>query len=322
MQKKLFVIIQPLQYLQALELRENEDICELIIPWATENNQIKKIINEDDWDNITYLKYRGTLLEILLNRTEIKKIIKKSENFDEIIVSSYWNPLMNLLSNSVNNAKKIILEDGSATLLLGSSKEYESLKYQIKYLFCRLLGFNISPINKPILFLLNRNHNIEIPKLASGVFYNNFQKLRSNVSDYRLDDSFYFISSSFINAKMISRESYIIFLKKLSLTFSTKPLKIILHRFDKFSDFSELDRYKNIELIQSDGPVELYFQKNSIKPSLLITSGSGATETLDLIYKFQVIVYLPMIEMFYKGSRAEIRALAKHMEKSYTVNFL
>lgn len=319
--KKLFVIIQPLQYLQALEYKNDNDINILIVPWADKNNQVIKILNNSDWNEIIYLKYKGTLWDIFTNHMAIRKIISKLGKFDEIILSSFFNPLMNLISNSLNKTRNIILEDGMATLHL-DSKNKKSFKYYTKLILCKIIGFDISPIKKPTLFLLERKDKIEVPVLAKEAIYYKFHKLKSKILTYEQDSSIYFINSAYINGKMISKENYMDFLSKLSKQFANKGFKIFLHRFDDPSDFSKLEKFKNIKIIKLDIPIELYFYRNKIRPDLLITAGSGATETLDITYGFNIEIFFPKVDLFFKKYQGDILKSAAYLKKSYNVKFI
>ena len=76
------------------------------------------------------------------------------------------------------------------------------------------------------------------------------------------------------------------------------------------------------EIIESNGPIELYFKEKEIRPLKIISSGSGATETLNLIYGVDVDITMPMIENCNPSCRDNVELRIKHLEKSYSVSFL
>jgi hypothetical protein len=320
--RKLFVVIQPLQYLQALELFEENEERFLIVPWANEKNQLHKLVNEEDWDRVIWIEYSGTAVDIVKNSKKIKKMLKDIGLFDEVIISAYYNEFMNLIANHNVGANIVLLEDGNATIAIDSSIHYKNTKFFSKYIFCSLLSFDIRPINNATLFILDRKVKMKIPSIAANVRINEYKKLKSEVSNYFCDGSVYFISSSFINAGMITKKNYIEFLIRLAEKHVGNEFKIILHRFDNKDDFEELDRIQHVEIIESNGPIELYFKEKEIRPLKIISSGSGATETLNLIYGVDVDITMPMIENFNPSCRDNVELLIKHLEKSYSVSFL
>lgn len=320
--RKLFVIIQPLQYLQALELLEEDEERILIVPWANEKNQLRKLVNEDDWDKVIWIEYSGTALDIIKNKNSIKVLLNKLGTFDEVILSAYYNEFMNLVANSNPNSNIMLLEDGNATLTIDSSKHYKTIKFWIKYFVCKLYSFDISPINKVTLFILKRQTTIKNPRIAAKVRINDFAKLRAEVENYENDNSVYFISSAFINASMISKVTYIDFLIKLAKMYSTNAFKIILHRFDKKSDFVDLETLEHVQIIESSGPVELYFKAHRVRPLKIISAGSAATETLNLIYGIDVEIIMPMIANFNSTHHVNLKLMVEHLKKTYNVEFL
>ncbi|UOB73966.1 MULTISPECIES: hypothetical protein [unclassified Pseudoalteromonas] len=320
--RKLFVIIQPLQYLQALELLQDCDENILIIPWANENNQLHKLVDKKIWNKVFWIKYSGTAVDIVKNNKAIKQMLKELGAFDEILISAYYNEFMNLIANSNPLSNKVLLEDGNATLLIDSSKHYKSIKFRSKYIVCKILGFDIRPIDNATLVTLDRKHKMATPLIAKNIIVNDFRKLQSEVVKYDLHNSVYFISSAFINAGMISRENYINFLLKLAKQYEQCEFKIVLHRFDKKTDFTEFNGLSHVEVIESTGPIELYFKDNMIKPLKVITAGSGATETLELIYGFDVNVVIPKLECFYLKHRKNMELLIEHFQVSHHVELL
>jgi hypothetical protein len=320
--RKLFVVIQPLQYLQALELFEDDEERILIVPWANEENQLYKLVKEEDWERVIWIEYSGSAIDILKNQKAIKSMLGELGSFDDVILSAYYNEFMNLVANYNSNSNIVLLEDGNATLTIDSSKHYKSIKYRAKYILCKLFGCDISPINNATLFILDRRDKMKTPSIAANVKVNTFKRLRAEVDNYAENDSVYFISSAFINVGMISKINYIDFIARLAKIYSKNNFKIMLHRFDKTSDFAELELLEHIEIIESMGPIELYFKENKIKPLKIITAGSGATETLNLIYGVDVNISMPFIENFEPSYRCKVELLIKHFQKSYNVNFL
>ena len=320
--RKLFVIIQPLQYLQALELLNEGEECVLIALWANASSQLHQLVDEKDWHQVVWIEYSGTSIDLIKHRSELHPMIRSLGQFDEVIVSAYYNELMNWVVNYYSDAKRMMLEDGTATLLIDSSKVYSSMKYRLKYLACRLFGFDISPIDNVTLFALERDEDFKLPSIASDLVVNEFTRLRAQMCQLENNDTVYFISSSFINVGMMSKADYIAFLSRLARQYIDHPFNIILHRFDDENDFSSLKAIDNVIVSRSKGPIELLFKQLQVNPMKVISAGSGATETLRLIYGMEVKVVLPKIEFFSEEYQQEMLLLAEHFKKSYDVSFL
>ena len=320
--RKLFVIIQPLQYLQALELLREDDVCVLIALWANPQSQLHNLVNESDWSKVIWIEYSGSVIDIIKNRIQIRTTLTNLGVFDEVIVSAYYNEFMNLIVNGNSNSKVMLLEDGNATLFIDTYKYYESFKFKLKYLACKLIGFNICPITNVTLFTLSRLDDIKMPAIASNVVINDFRKLRTEIESYACDNSIYFISSSFINVGMLLKTDYISFLSNLALKTPNAPFNIMLHRFDDRNDFLALLELGNVNIHKFEGPIELYFKQQQINPMKVISSGSGATETLRLIYGLDVEIVMPDIQLFHPDYRENVELLVKHLKESYKVEFL
>jgi hypothetical protein len=322
MNRKLFICLQPLQYLQALELKEENDESVLIVLWANKKNQLHKLVDKEQWSAVIWIQYRGTAAEVIKNNKTINKMLLGLGDFDQIIVSSYYNDLMNLIANSYPDSKIIVLEDGNATLTMDHSNRYIGIKFWCKYIICRLFGFDVSAVKTPTLFILERPSKIQIPAIAADVIVNNYRKLRSEVEAYPIDRIVYVISSSFIHCGMMSKFDYIQYLVRLTARYSQNPVKIMLHRCDDKRDFAELEILDNIEIIESTGPLELYFKTKKIKPFKIISAGSAATETLKLIYTINVSVTMPIIAKFRPEFRQDMELLAEHFKQITNVEFL
>lgn len=319
---KLFVVIQPLQYLQAVELFDENEYRVLIVPWANEENQLHSLVDPTDWDKILWVEYSGTALDVIKHRSELKKLLKTIGAFEEVIISAYYNELMNVFANSQRQAKITLLEDGNATLHIDSSTHYKTIKYYCKYFACKCFGFNIEPIKRATLFMLERKSPMKWPRIAADVKINTFKRLRAQVENYESNNSIYFVSSAFINAGMMSQSLYIEFLRAVAKKYNNHDLKIILHRFDKESDFIELNNIPNVEVLVSKGPIELLFKNIGEKPFKLISAGSAATETLSLIYDIDTSVVMPKISKFGIDHQADVQLMVEHLQKSHTVEFL
>ncbi|MCW9000088.1 MAG: hypothetical protein OQK04_15365, partial [Kangiellaceae bacterium] len=92
--------------------------------------------------------------------------------------------------------------------------------------------------------------------------------------------------------------------------------------FDDIDDYRSIQLLENVEVIESDGPIELYFKNRNLMPFKVVTAGSGATETLRLIYDCDIEVCLPDFSLFMPESRDEMRVLTDHFKSSFQVRVI
>mgnify|MGYP003642995545 CR=1 FL=1 len=318
----LFIIIQPLQYLQALELKKTGYFNTLVVLGSNKKSQLHSLVKEDDWDRIVWLSYNGTFLDIIQHRKAIKVLLDSFTHLNEIFVSSFYNEFMNMIVNYFPKNSRVLLEDGTANLLIDSSTRYATIKFRLKNYLCKLFGYNVSPINEAKIFTVFKPNSGKVPKIATEVIVNEYRKLRAELCSFKVNDEIYFVSSAFISCGMISKEDYMEFLSKLAYEYSDKTLNIILHRFDNLADFYPLSIHSNVNVIASTGPIELYFIDNKINPYKVITAGSGATESLKLIYGINIDIIMPNLRCFNKKWQREMDTLALHFKESHTVRFI
>lgn len=314
--------MQPLQYLQALELKSSDRFNVLILLGANEKNQLNRIVKEHDWDRVVWLSYNGTFIDIIQHRKAIKKLLTSFTNLNEIVVSSYYNEFMNMVINHFPKKSRVLLEDGVANLLIDSSTRYISIKFRLKLSLCKLFGYNISPINEAKFFTVFESDSGKIPKIASSVIVNKYSNIRNKISNQEQSKDIYFVSSSFIKCGMISIKKYMVFLSKLAQEYPSNTFNIILHRFDDLRNFTSLKYINNVNVINSVGPIELYFIENNVNPYKVITAGSGATESLKLIYDIDIDIVMPKLSNFNLTFQKEMELLALHFEESHSVKFI
>lgn len=318
----LFILLQPSQYLQALEFRKCDRFNTLILLGANEKSQLIGLVREDEWDRVIWLAYNGTVLDILRHRREIGVLLATFPHLNEIIVSSYYNEFMNMVINYFPKVSGVLLEDGIANILIDSSAIYLTRKFRVKRYLCKLIGYNVNPISKIKIFTVFEPGSGKIPKIASEVIVNNYNNIRNMLISYEKSKDVYFVSSAFIKCGMIQKKKYLAFLTKLAREYSGHNLNIMLHRFDDLRDFRSLELISNVNVINSLGPIELYFIQKKINPNIVITAGSGATESLKRIYDINIDIIMPALSDFNFEYQKEMKLIATHFQKSHSVKFL
>ena len=56
-----------------------------------------------------------------------------------------------------------------------------TIKFRLKYHFCKLFGFDVSPINEAKIFTVFKPNSGKIPKIATEVIVNDYRKLRAEI---------------------------------------------------------------------------------------------------------------------------------------------
>ncbi|KMT64742.1 hypothetical protein [Catenovulum maritimum] len=322
MKNNLYLIIQPLQYLQALELVDRNEFNTLFVLKTGAIDQMKRLVNESDWDRVVWVNFSGTVLDIIKNIVFVKSILEEFRGIEKLVVSSFYNEFVNCLANGLQSKELILLEDGNATLLLEHGVKYNSFRFKIKKVFTFIFGFNVQPMSKVNLYLLKRKNVIDLPSFAKNAYYFDFKRLKKRLTAFQRSDKVCFISSAFINAGIMKKSNYINFLKEVINVYPSKTFEIVLHRFDNAEDFSSLLELDNVFITESTGPIELMFNKNKSLPSKVISAGSGATETLETIYGIKVEVVLPHLKWVEEEFHQQMNIMVSHFNKHHIVSRL
>ena len=313
--RSLFVVIQPLQYLQALEIKREEEESVLLRLWIDGASQLENLVDVREWDLVIDLPLRGSLTDLVVHSRLIKATLLRLGDFDRVILSSYYNDFMNHLSSKFAESETWILEDGNVTLVMDGHRHYQRAKFFVKRAVAALFFFDIAPIKGATFFLLDRGNATVVPELAGNVVFHSFERLRSATEQFPATEKVFFISSCYVRSQMIDRSKYESFLLRVSDMFKPLQVVILLHRFEAKSDYPLLSEVENISIIESCGPVELLFQELNVRPKQVFSAGSAASDTLNLIYGAPIQVLLPPIEDFFTEYQRELADLAAYYDR-------
>lgn len=322
MKKKLYIVLQPLQYLQISELFCMEDANYLVVLNAHKNSQLNNIINDDHWNEITRFNFSGTLFDLIKNRSKISEIINSLAHIDEIYVSSYYNEFMNFICNAFSRANITLLEDGNANLLLKEKIAQKNFRQRVKTSLGKVFGLDISAIKRADLYTIYPEMADLKPDFVNTIILNTYSKVKQKVTNFKCDNKVYFVSSNFVGLGMISIDAYVDFIVRLSKVYPGMELVVVLHRFDVHDGFRELLNYQGIAIAQPKVPIELFFLNEEVSPHKIITAGSGATDTLKAIYDYDIELLFPDMIYFKKTFRADIKSLKDYYKNKFDVSSL
>lgn len=309
----IFVIMQPFQYLQTLELIEPDNENHLVLLGDLKINQLAEVIDKSLWTNVLHFNFNGSYIDIIKNRKRIKNFLLSHKGIKRVVISSQYNEFMNLICNYFSSSEIILLDDGMANLLSNHNLTQQPLKKFIKFILCRMFGFDVRRIFDVTLFTMFEQFYKDPPIIAKRVIINKFINLKKLVRNKFISEDVVFISSAFVSNNMLSYADYSSFIISLANENLASKFTVFLHRFDDISLFLDLNSH-GIETIKLDIPIEAYFLHQSSLPKKVITSGSGATESLNLIFGIESEVKFPEITLFASSHREEIVTLKKYFD--------
>jgi hypothetical protein len=312
--RNIFIVLQPFQYLQALELHDHKDDNYLLLLGDVETNQLSNIVEKDIWTEVKHFPFNGSVLDLYKNRVEIKKFLNLFDSFDSVIISSQYNEFMNLICNYYPRAEAVLLDDGMANLLSDDKLNEHYFKRVIKQFFCSLFGFNVRRVFGLTLFTMFESFLSTPPAISKSIRINKFEKLKNRINKFVLSDDVLFISSAFVSNQMLTFHDYSNFIIELANKNISSKFTVVLHRFDDYTLFKALEDHR-ISVVRLGVPIEYYFLKQDKLPKKVITSGSGATESLRLIFGIEAEVVFPDIELFSEPHKNEILKLKEYFDK-------
>lgn len=320
--KRLFIIAEPMQYLQCLELFIDEEERTLVIIGDKER-RIECLINPTDWSRIINFPFIGTAKEFLIHGFLIKKFAVSLDCFDEIVTSSYTNNLSNYIISKHKKTNITLLEDGTVTFVLPEYiKQNKNIKAGLRRFIYRLAGFNVSPPPKINVFTIYQNLPIDyFQGNANKITINDFSNLKKkaiNKCQIQKSDSIFIVTSNYLGLRMLKKEYYELFFNTLLeeiLRLYNKRLKIFLHRFENITEYMFINNKYGIEIEKAQVPIELYFIDKGIMPRYIVTTGSGASANLSLIYGAETTVYYPDIEAFNPIYKTQMGIVLENLKK-------
>jgi hypothetical protein len=244
------------------------------------NTQIKKIINSDDWDDIIYISIhpRSSFIHYAISLIKLKKY-----KCDNLFLGWGWYPQLIFANLHFNNA--YLIDDGLSAVcnyneIINNKINYHSLfKKKLRFIFFGLKFLSFNKINFFTAYKLPSY-------LEHKVFINNMEALLRghDLSSFNPTEEIYIIGQPMAEKGMVSEKDYESFVEKICINFGEKNIIYIPHRDEKIDRIKGLG-LNNMTIKDLNGPIEQYFLKNNLVPSIVIGFFSSALANLDFIFQ-------------------------------------
>lgn len=290
----LFLISNPFQFLSAMEaiysFRLEKNLI-IIFEDKFNNNskQLNNLLNENSNFFIDIIKIEN-------KRTKFFKYIKtiynlKNKLFEKIFIGDLGSIQKVFISNI--NAKKIfLLDDGAKTILIHKKMKMkiDLFPQDIKLLRYKILGLrtNIkSNISFFTLFNLNDFGNLNIIKHSF-----NYLKKINNFETKKISNKIFILGQPIVENNRVEKSTYENYLNKIISHYSNCDILYLMHRREDIKNLNSYKLSKNIEIIKSELPGEIYFTKLDFMPKAIVGINTTLIFSLNVIFdKINVIAY-------------------------------
>ena len=236
------------------------------------NHQLYNVAKELNIKNINYIFIpQKRYFNILIKTIYLLKIIKLN-SYDYYFIGDYLSNFIKQLIRFMPLKKIVLLDDGVATFKVQKELNKNNLPLTLFTIF------NIRPINNKQL-----------------IIHNSFKALKSRYSSAKKKEIDIFIGGKLINIGLLDSSIYIKILKNTLKDSKGNKILYFPHRGESKKFLNDISNLKNIELVYSELPIELYLLKYQIFPNNIYSIISTVLFSLSIIYeKANIIAYKPI----------------------------
>ena len=285
-----YFILSPFQYLNALEFRftQHDDhsdhhILYILTDHPKRKKSIEKIVNQNHWSEIHYLfdavKLKSyyyffiTLFKRKRNLTRVKKTIAKH---DLAILGNINDTYCRHIFKHIDNCT--VLDDGLASIFLPASMgQTEKFKLKKKRILFNLVfnqfSFKYDSLKLFTIFDI-RSDAISITKNT----YEEVRKIYSN-GDKTLTNQVVFMGQPLVELKFMTLKNYESVISSIKNYYVTKG-----YEFCYIAHPKESTKFNNLEMVDLNEPVEVYFLRNKEIPLIFTSLFSTSNFSLSQLF--------------------------------------
>lgn len=331
--KGFFFVRTTLQYLCACEgcvyFKEKYEDVELVVlnSHLSLINQIKRIIDDNMWDNVVYERiYRftnknkllvviGEILQLISIKLLLVRYLFKIKQDDFVFIGNLNEVCLQWLLEKSISKNKIILDDGLATLGI-----VESIRNNGYILRCEV---GMLPFIYSILFYKNK---IDVKSYVFFTFlngidcspakyiYNNLSWMKETFKrdNYENKKIVLFVGQPLVRLGIISTNDYVQVINSIKNYYENNEYEF-QYCFHKSEDLSVLPEGLNLKNYEYSIEVELL--KSFFLPEIIISFSSTAIVTIKLLFgeQIQVICIKPTFNVNNNGMDLVYRYLEKNI---------
>lgn len=326
----LFLVTSPFQLICAMEAIREYKLERNILAITKQvhskgQQQIKALLNEDEWDKILELPIKNKTFKIPAFIRKIRKETKNKE-INNILHGEYAAWRTKTIIKNIKYKHEIMFDDGTATIndynqYLKNKKSTDNRK-GFKDLLLIMQG--ISPPRKMSfrenfdLFSIYQFDNFPYAKKLNKLSY---IKSKLNSTDcYSIDAPAGFLGQgevSFDGNSGMTLASYFKLLKKYH-QYTKKEIIYFPHRSESKAVRSEVEKLPFITFHDSEWPIEIEISKKKIKLSSIAGVSSTALYTLSLIHNDMPIYSMHQDDCSYYKNTDRLLKAYEELEEYYS----
>jgi len=291
--KNLFIARSPLQLLNAIEAKEHFHTSHTILLLINDSNSV----NSAQMESLSTLSSFDEVIH--LDNTRSSKIskfsrqyflIKKLQNnhYDHLFTGDYGTINQIILAN-LHLKSLYLLDDGTMTLITHKTKlnPNHPIKWDKKVKLLRYKLFGLKTKHQHTVHLFT-GFTLQ-PHGSEKIVTNNYNFLKTTyLKTAQKDDSLYLLGQPMTEAKYMSDEVYVDYLKRIIRHYN-KPIIYIPHRTEIISENLKALVNENFILQKNEGPIEIVFLSKRIYPMHVVSFFSTALFNLKKIFEATTI---------------------------------
>ncbi len=281
----LFIVRTPMQIVSAFEAAQYFHAVDniLIIIHNKQEKNPKQIQNVIEIFNLHVIF--NTLIEIenkgnstFLQSLHIIKELQK-QPYDKVFLGIYGSVGRLFLAN-LSYKESYLIDDGTATIIAHQNimnNQTPNFK-EFRAIFFGLRIRHNTPIHFFTIFHLKKITNETIINHRFEYVKQHF--LQQNHSD----NTVYILGQNIIDVSIVSKEAYLYYIEQIINKYRTQNIIYMPHRAETLHEELYHLQNKNFTVSENNIPIELYFLKNRIYPSHIISFFTSALYTLNILF--------------------------------------
>ncbi|CAA6819447.1 MAG: Unknown protein [uncultured Sulfurovum sp.] len=279
MNYNVFIVSSPLQVMNAIEAVEHfktQNNILLVLHTGDKKhlNQMKKMFNFSDWDDIEYILLPLKIVDKIVFAKTINDALAfmKKKKIEKLFVGEFRSDHVNHIVNSLETQAVYLLDDGLAQLNYNEEVSQESVQVKVRRAIYRLLFYKLKTIKYTFFTIFQIKNEKIIP--------NKYNFFRKQISNKKIENVTFFIGQPLVELGIMSQENYKNELIKIMNFYKEKEFIYISHRREKIANVQELSLALNFTYKVFDTLIELEMINATIVPSSFATFYSTAIVTL------------------------------------------
>ncbi|MGE0111627.1 hypothetical protein [Aquabacterium sp.] len=296
----LYICRSPLQLLNCIEacekLGQNGGANILICAWRAEiDRRMMQHALElyPHWSEIHFFSLYPTKNQIPI----LLDVFRKRRHFANLFIGDTTH-LINIFINKVGNFESIYLvDDGTATISLAKRIATHSIhrirknntpRGRLSTVLQARLGLSPMFMYQAKFFTF---YQIGHLGLADRIVPNDFKFIKSRIQDKPRSEEIWFIGSNIREIILKNNLDYDDFLAQVNQRVDLSKVVYIPHRKEHDSYLSDISKRFKMEIRRMDSILEIELTRTANLPRSIISFGSSALDTLDILAKSPVTVF-------------------------------